>query len=181
MATEEVGTIKKVGDKYRSFLHKDTENTTQRRHGGPPSFDTVNQLIEEGRAKEWPKGSLEEEVQNAIKTWDMEIEHKTRAQDILRPSTLTRSSSLLMVHQTKTQFGREGLAAEEIIRMGSYNALLKNSLPKEFQYYNVDDETLESSHDAFRFALPRGLAWEVLSVYSALSKNHLNLITYAVK
>ncbi|KAJ7014589.1 hypothetical protein NC653_004026 [Populus alba x Populus x berolinensis] len=77
--------------------------------------------------------------------------------------------------------GREGLAAEEIIRMGSYNALLKNSLPKEFQYYNVDDETLESSHDAFRFALPRGLAWEVLSVYSALSKNHLNLITYAVK
>ncbi|KAJ6950054.1 hypothetical protein NC651_003892 [Populus alba x Populus x berolinensis] len=44
--------------------------------------------------KEWPKGSLEEEVQNAIKTWDMEIEHKTRVQDILRPSTLTRSSSL---------------------------------------------------------------------------------------
>jgi hypothetical protein len=37
MATEEVGTIKKVGDKYRSFLHEDTENTTQWRHGGPRS------------------------------------------------------------------------------------------------------------------------------------------------
>ncbi|KAG6790388.1 hypothetical protein POTOM_006541 [Populus tomentosa] len=56
--------------------------------------------------------------------------------------------------------GREGLAAEELIRIGSYNALLKNSLPKEFQYYKADDE---SSHDAFRSALPRGLAWEVLS------------------
>ena len=58
--------------------------------------------------------------------------------------------------------GREGLAAEEIIRIGSYNALLKNSLPKEFQNYKADDE---SSHDAFRSALPRGLAREVLSVY----------------
>ncbi|KAL9366620.1 hypothetical protein Peur_037819 [Populus x canadensis] len=89
MATEEVGTIKKVGDKYRSFLHEDTENTTQWRHGGPPNFDTVNQLFEEGRTKEWPKGSLEEVVQNAIKTWDMEIEHKTRVQDIktINPDT----------------------------------------------------------------------------------------------
>jgi hypothetical protein len=51
--------------------------------------------------KERPKGSLEEVVQNAIKTWDMEIEHKTRVQDIktINPDTLW------MVHQTKTQFG----------------------------------------------------------------------------
>ncbi|KAI5605335.1 hypothetical protein BDE02_01G344500 [Populus trichocarpa] len=90
MATEEVGTIKKVGDKFRSFLHEDTENTTQWRHGGPPNFDTVNQLFEEGRTMERPKGSLEEVVQNAIKTWDMEIEHKTRVQDIktINPDTL---------------------------------------------------------------------------------------------
>jgi hypothetical protein len=62
--------------------------------------------------------------------------------------------------------GREGLAAEETLRIGSYNALLKSSLPKEFQYYKADEETFESSHDAFRSALPRGFAWEVLSVYS---------------
>ncbi|XP_011007921.1 PREDICTED: pathogen-related protein-like [Populus euphratica] len=91
--------IQKVGDKYRSFLHDDTENTTQWRHGGPPNFDTVNQLFEEGRTKEWPEGSLEV-VQNAIKTWDMEIEHKTRVQDSIRPSTLTHSSSLLMVDES---------------------------------------------------------------------------------
>ena len=62
--------------------------------------------------------------------------------------------------------GREGLSGEETLRLGSYNALLKNSLPKEFQYYKADEETFESSHDAFRSAFPRGFAWEVISVYS---------------
>lgn len=32
--------------------------------------------------QEWPEGSLEETVQNAIKTWEMEISHKVRLQDI---------------------------------------------------------------------------------------------------
>nr|GEW35550.1 hypothetical protein [Tanacetum cinerariifolium] len=31
--------------------------------------------------KIWEKGSLEETVQNAIKSWEMELSHKTRAQD----------------------------------------------------------------------------------------------------
>lgn len=31
--------------------------------------------------QEWPKGSLEETVQNAIKTWEMEVSHKTRLED----------------------------------------------------------------------------------------------------
>jgi len=29
----------------------------------------------------WPEGSLEETVQNAIKSWEMELSHKTRVQD----------------------------------------------------------------------------------------------------
>lgn len=49
---------------------------------------------------------------------------------------------------------------------GSYNALLKNSLPEGFKYYRADEETYESSHDAFRSAFPRGFTWEVLEVYS---------------
>ena len=31
--------------------------------------------------QEWPKGSLEEVVQNAIKSWEMELSHKIRLQD----------------------------------------------------------------------------------------------------
>lgn len=37
-------------DKYRSFIHDEAENI-QWRHGGPPVYDVVNQLFEEGRTK----------------------------------------------------------------------------------------------------------------------------------
>ncbi|KAK4850181.1 hypothetical protein QYF36_004543 [Acer negundo] len=62
--------------------------------------------------------------------------------------------------------GREGLSGEEVLKLRSYNALLKTSLPEELKYYKAEEETFISSHDAFRSAFPRGFAWEVLSVYS---------------
>lgn len=55
---------------------------------------------------------------------------------------------------------------EKRLRLGSYNALLQNSLPEEFQYYKADKESFESSHEAFRLAFPGGFAWEVITVYS---------------
>lgn len=62
--------------------------------------------------------------------------------------------------------GREGLSGEETLKLGSYNALMKSSLPEEFKYYKVEEETFESSHETFRSAFPRGFAWEVIKVYS---------------
>ncbi|XP_057474554.1 pathogen-related protein isoform X1 [Actinidia eriantha] len=157
MATQEEG-VKTAGDKYRSVLHDDREALNiQWRHGGPPTYDFVNKLFEEGRTKEWPKGSLEETVQNAIKSWEMELSHKTRIQDF---HTINPDKFKLIVN------GREGLSAEETLGLGSYNALLKNSLPEEFKYYKAEAESFESSHDAFRSAFPRGFAWEVISVHS---------------
>lgn len=44
--------------------------------------------------------------------------------------------------------------------------MLKNSLPEELKYYKAEEESFDSSHDAFRSAFPRGFAWEVLGVYS---------------
>lgn len=38
------------GDKYRSFLD-DKADTTHWRHGGPPIYDDVNKLFEQGRTK----------------------------------------------------------------------------------------------------------------------------------
>ncbi|XP_045806547.1 pathogen-related protein-like [Trifolium pratense] len=146
------------GDKYRSFLD-DEAHTTHWRHGGPPIYDAVNKLFEQGRTKEWPEGSLEETVQNAIKSWEMELSHKTRVQDF---KTINPERFKLFVN------GREGLTAEETLRLGSYNALMKNSLPEEYKYYKAEEETFESSHEAFRSAFPRGFAWEVIKVYSGL-------------
>ncbi|KAK1301640.1 hypothetical protein QJS10_CPB12g00700 [Acorus calamus] len=146
-----------TGDKYRSHLHGDEEKNTRWRHGAPPTYDLVNQLFEEGRTQEWPKGSLEEIVQNAIKTWEMELSHKTNLHDF---KSINPDKFKIYVN------GREGLTGEETLKLGSYNALLQNSLPEQFQYYRADQETFESSHDVFRSAFPRGFAWEVLSVYS---------------
>ncbi|KAL9256157.1 Pathogen-related protein [Drosera capensis] len=142
-------------DKYRIPIHED-ENI-QWRHGAPPIFDHVNKLFEEGRTKEWPKGSLEETVQNAIKSWEMELSHKTRLQDF---KTINPEKFRLIVN------GREPLSGDETLQIGSYNALLKSSIPNEFKYYKSEEETFESSHDVFRTAFPRGFAWEVISVYS---------------
>ncbi|KAK7272589.1 hypothetical protein RJT34_29286 [Clitoria ternatea] len=143
-------------DKYRSFLHDEGENI-EWRHGGPPTYDEVNKLFEEGRTKEWPEGSLEETVQNAIKSWEMELSHKTCLQDF---KTINPEKFKLFVN------GRDGLSAEETLSMGSYNALLQSSLPEELKPYKANEESFESSHEAFRSAFPRGFAWEVIKVYS---------------
>ncbi|KAL6975487.1 hypothetical protein U1Q18_042050 [Sarracenia purpurea var. burkii] len=84
MATMEEGALAETArDKYRSLLNDEEEATKniQWRHGAPPTYDSANQLFEEGRTKVWPKGSLEETVQNAIKSWEMELSHKIRIQD----------------------------------------------------------------------------------------------------
>lgn len=152
-----LSSLKLAADKYRSILNDEKTGNIRWRYGGPPIFDTVNKLFEEERTHVWPEGSLEETVQNAIKSWEMEFSHKIRLQDF---KTINPEKFKLFVN------GREGLSAEETLRLGSYNALLKNSLPEEFQYYKPEEESFESSHDAFRSALPRGFAWEILSVYS---------------
>lgn len=145
-----------AADKYRSVLHEVDPNT-EWRHGAPPTYDSANKLFEEGRTKEWPSGSLEETVQNAIKSWEMELSHKVRLQDF---KTINPDKFKLIVN------GRDGLSGEETLKMGSYNALLKNNLPKEFKYYKAEEESFESSHDIFRSAFTRGFAWEVISVHS---------------
>ncbi|WOH05787.1 hypothetical protein DCAR_0625208 [Daucus carota subsp. sativus] len=153
---DEQSNIRLARDKYRSFLH-DAVADTHWRHGASPTYDQVNLLFEEGRTKVWPEGSLEETVQNAIKSWEMELSHKTRLQDF---QSINPDKFKLIVN------GREGLSGDETLKVGSYNALLKNSLPEELKYYKAEEESFESSHDAFRSAFPRGFAWEVLGVYS---------------
>ncbi|TVU22384.1 hypothetical protein EJB05_32075, partial [Eragrostis curvula] len=69
------------GDKYRSFLHGESERDTVWRLGAPPNYDAVNKLFEAERTHVWPEGSLEEKVQRLLKSWEMELVHKTRPED----------------------------------------------------------------------------------------------------
>lgn len=169
------------GDKYRYLLHGDTEKDTQWRFGAPPNYDVVNKLFEEGRTKVWPPGSLEEKVQNLVKTWEMEIFHKTRIQDFKSVLTDTFTFSLNgklildIAHNVldfESEFnknvyaGRKAVNMQELAKLGGgYNPLLQTSLPEELRCYNPVDYDANSSHRAFTTAFPRGFALEILEVY----------------
>ncbi|KAL6218111.1 PREDICTED: pathogen-related protein-like [Fragaria vesca subsp. vesca] len=145
------------GEKYRYFLHGEEKNTKWK-FGAPPNYEVVNKLFEQGRTKIWPAGSLEEKVQNLVKTWEMELFHKVNIEDFktLDPNKYTFSLN-----------GRKGINLEEIGKLGGgYNPLLQTSLPESLRGYNPDVETSESSHKAFTTTFPRGFALEILQVIS---------------
>ncbi|XP_008237645.1 PREDICTED: pathogen-related protein-like [Prunus mume] len=145
-------------DKYRSYLYGEGEKNTKWRFGAPPNYDVVNKLFEEGRTKIWPPGSLEEMVQNLLKTYEMELFHKACVDDFksIDPKKFTLSLN-----------GRKGLGLDDIKKLGGgYNPLLQSSLPEEFQIYKPSEETADSSHRAFTTTFPRGFAVEILQVYS---------------
>ncbi|XP_022142750.1 pathogen-related protein-like [Momordica charantia] len=144
-------------DKFRASLHLE-HPTVEWRYGKPPSYEAANKLFEEGRTQVWPKGSLEETVQNTVKSWQSEINNKTRLQDF---KTINPEKFMLYVN------GREGISGEDLLRMGTFNALLKSSLPEEFVHFKAEEETFESAHKEFNTCFPRGFAWEVTEVYSA--------------
>ncbi|XP_058097300.1 pathogen-related protein-like [Magnolia sinica] len=146
-----------VGDKYRYHIYGEGEKNTIWKYGAPPNYDVVNKLFEEGRTKEWPKGSLEEKVQNFVKTWEMEIFHKIRVEDFktINPHKYTLSLN-----------GRPSLSLEGLIKLGGYNVLLQTALPENLRGYDPTVETSESSHKAFTTTFPRGFALEIVHVYS---------------
>ncbi|PON76297.1 NTF2-like domain containing protein [Parasponia andersonii] len=145
-------------EKYRTYVHGESEKNTEWRYGAPPNYDVVNKLFEEGRTKIWPAGSLEEKVQNLVKTWEMEMFHKTCFADYksVDPKKYTFSLN-----------GRKALTLEEKRKLGGgYNSLLQTSLPEKFRCYNPAEETADSSHRGFTTAFPRGFALEIVHVYS---------------
>ncbi|XP_021898622.1 pathogen-related protein-like [Carica papaya] len=146
------------GDEYRSHLHGEGEKNTKWRSGAPPNYDAVNKLFEEGRTKIWPPGSLEEKVQNLVKSWEMELFNKISSDDYktLDPNNYTFSLN-----------GKKPITLEEKRKLGGgYNAFLQTSLPEKLRIYNPAEETADSSHILFRTTFPRGFALEVVQVYS---------------
>ena len=57
--------------------------------------------------KIWPKGSLEEQVQNLVKTWEMEMFHKVNPQDFkaVDVTKLTVSVNGKLTSDTLMQIG----------------------------------------------------------------------------
>uniref|UniRef100_A0A2N9EKQ6 Pathogen-related protein n=1 Tax=Fagus sylvatica TaxID=28930 RepID=A0A2N9EKQ6_FAGSY len=135
-------------DKYRSYLHEEGEKNTKWRFGAPPNYDVVNKLFEEGRTKIWPPGSLEEKVQNLVKTWEMEMFNKSNFDD---------NKSVDLNKYTVSLNGRKAVNLDEKRKLGGgYNFFLQTSLPEKLRVYNPAEETADSSHVAFTTAFPSG-------------------------
>ncbi|KNA04899.1 hypothetical protein SOVF_195400 [Spinacia oleracea] len=153
-----MGSPSEKRDKYRSFMYGDGEKNTKWVFGAPPNYDVVNKLFEQGRTKIWPSGSLEEKVQNLVKTMEMELFHKANPQDY---------KSIDATKYTSSVNGRKPLTVEGKREIGGgYNAFLQTSLPEMMRLYDPAKETKESSNQLFTTTFPRGFALEVLQVYS---------------
>ncbi|KAL2467882.1 pathogenesis-related family protein [Forsythia ovata] len=145
------------GDKYRSYLSEEEIKNTKWNFG-PPNYDDVDKLFEEGRTNIWPVGSLEEKVQRLVKTWEMELINKADPDEY---KTLDAKKFKLGVN------GRKFLTLEEIVKIGGgYNTFLQTSLPASLRFYNSEEETADSSQKLFRTTFPRGFVLEILQVYS---------------
>nr|GEW90221.1 hypothetical protein [Tanacetum cinerariifolium] len=108
--------------------------------------------------KIWPAGSLEEQVQNFVKTWEMEAFHKMDPIDF---KTADVTKLTLSVN------GRKPLTPQDVAKIGGgYNMFLQTSLPEKLRVYNYKEETVDTAHTLFTTTFPRGFAVEILQVYS---------------
>eukprot|EP00105_Crassostrea_gigas_P028451 XP_011450104.2 PREDICTED: pathogen-related protein [Crassostrea gigas] len=133
----------------RSFM--DGANTKWR-HGYQPNYDVVNEKFMAEKTMNHKDGSLEQVVENLVKTWEMESSHKMDAADwkSVDKKVFTISSN-----------GGKKFNLDDNISIGNYNILMCES-----PLYNAVKETNQSSHDLFRNVFTTGFAWEVLQVFS---------------
>jgi hypothetical protein len=121
------------------------------RYGKRPDYTKTNKTLRAQSKKNHDKDSLEEIVQNLVRTFEMEATYK------LDPNQW--SSIEPNVFRMKTNNGPE-YTAQDIVDNGTYNLFLDES-----EYYSSKAEDFESSASVFKNAFTTGFVWEVEEVY----------------
>lgn len=121
---------------------------------GKPNYAKANLSFLWGKTHNHQAGSLEEVVENLVKTWEMEASHK---KNMSQWTTIDRENYCMQVN------GGVTLDGTEVFEIGNYNALMKEC--PAYQKYGLEDD-FEKSHDLFRGAFVDGFPWEVLKVLS---------------
>ncbi|CAG8572268.1 1763_t:CDS:2, partial [Acaulospora colombiana] len=121
-------------------------------HGKAPDYTRANTLYEKERSKIHEAGSLEDLVTNLVKNWEKEASHKIKAEQW---RTIDHK-----VYKFSTN-GGPWSTAEDMLRIGTYNALIGES-----EFYSASRLNFEESHNVFRNSLTSGFAWEVIEVFS---------------
>ncbi len=121
------------------------------RYGKRPDYSKTNKTLRAQSKKIHEKGSLEEIVQNLVRTFEMEATYK------LDPNQWISIDPTLF--RMKTNNGPD-YTAQDIVDNGTYNLFLKES-----DYYSSKAEDFESSANVFKDAFTTGFVWEVEEVY----------------
>lgn len=136
----------------RSFMD---ESDIKWRFGGKPDYSLTNLKYLEERSRIHPEGSLEQIVENLVKTWEMERSHKT---DFNQHQSVDTENFRISAN------GGKVFNNEEANIVGNYNVLL-NACPA----WDSENITWEGSHDAFHDAFA-AFPWEVMEVFSGPPK-----------
>lgn len=134
-----------------AVLHDENINW---RNKAPPDYAKVNATFEETKTTNHEPKSLPWLVQNLVKNWEKEASYKTVAKQ-----WRTIDSEKYVFHVN----GGPGMSAEDMLRVGTYNALLNNKSIDGV--YDPKTEGFHGSHKLFKRVMPV-FSWEVLEVYS---------------
>eukprot|EP00747_Dinoflagellata_sp_TGD_P167952 gnl/TRDRNA2_/TRDRNA2_193315_c0_seq1.p1 gnl/TRDRNA2_/TRDRNA2_193315_c0~~gnl/TRDRNA2_/TRDRNA2_193315_c0_seq1.p1 ORF type:complete len:307 (-),score=86.10 gnl/TRDRNA2_/TRDRNA2_193315_c0_seq1:63-983(-) len=125
------------------------------RFGKPPDYTLANLAYLKGKSMNHPEGSLEQIVEDIVKTWEFERSHKLKHSQHKSVDPSFRIGAN----------GNKMFAAEEAHEVGNYNVLLDGVKPELWS----PSMTWEQSHEEFKQAFA-AFPWEVLKVFSGPPK-----------
>lgn len=164
LTKEELESVKEeLEDIKRRYGLKEPERAfmddpdTKWRFGGPPDYSLTDLKYLKERSKVHADGSLEQVVENLVKTWEMERSHKTDANQ--HQSVDTEKFRL-------SANGGKVFENTEANQVGNYNVLL-DACPAEI--WDKKNISWKDSHEKFHTAFA-AFPWEVLEVYSGPPK-----------
>jgi len=153
-----------VGDNaiYINTLRRRSPHNTSTdshwRYKSAPDYSASNANFEATKTTSWSPNSLEFLIQNLVKNWEKEASYKVDPKE------------WRTISQEKYQFhlnGGPGMTADDMLRMGTYNALIgEHGVSGVYETKAMD---FTKSHKLFKSAM-RTFNWEVLEVIGAPPK-----------
>lgn len=120
----------------------------------PPDYTIANLAYLKGKTMSHSEGSLEEIVENAVKTWEFEASHKM---DISQWTSVNKDLYHVSVN------GGQIVSGEDAKNRGNYSWLLQGCPARLWDNKKMN---FDASHHLFRTAFNSGFPWEVISVFA---------------
>ena len=123
------------------------------RFGSKPDYSVANLHFLKGKTQNHAEGSLEQIVEDLVKTWEMEASHKSK---------ITDWTSIVLdegVYHISANNWRK-FDKDEALALGNYNVLM-SGCPKSV--WDAENTTYEHSHELFLDSM-EAFPWEVLRV-----------------